>query len=65
MLFIPFTLINLIIGFFLFRLFDIWKPLFIRKLEALPGGWGVMLDDVLAGVYANVVLQVIVYLALF
>ncbi len=38
--------------FFLFRVFDVSKPLGIRRLECLPGGWGVMLDDVLAGVYA-------------
>ncbi|MCS7035553.1 MAG: phosphatidylglycerophosphatase A [Saprospiraceae bacterium] len=35
-----------------FRLFDIFKPLGIRSLERLPGGWGVMLDDILAGIYA-------------
>ncbi len=45
-------------GFLLFRLFDIWKPFPIRRLERrLPGGWGVMLDDVLAGVYAGLVLH--------
>lgn len=49
------------IGFILFRFFDIAKPLFIRRLEKIKGGWGVMLDDVLAGVYANIVLQIIVY----
>jgi phosphatidylglycerophosphatase A len=38
----------------LFRLFDIWKPWPIRKLEALPGGMGIMLDDVAAGVLALV-----------
>lgn len=48
----------LLAGFLLFRAFDIWKPFGIRRLEALGGGWGVMLDDVLAGVYANLVLQV-------
>ncbi len=41
--------------FFLFRLFDVLKPLGIRWLERLPGGWGVMLDDVLAGVYASLI----------
>ncbi len=44
-------------AFALFRFFDILKPLGIRKAEALPGGWGVMLDDVLAGVYTLIVLQ--------
>lgn len=60
-LFIPQTLPLLITGFILFRFFDIVKPLYIRRMEAFKGGWGVMLDDVLAGIYANIVLQVIVY----
>lgn len=60
LLFIPLTNTNLLIGLFLFRFFDILKPLGIRKLEKLPAGTGVMMDDVLAGVYANVVLQVII-----
>lgn len=45
-------------AFFLFRFFDIFKPLGIRRLEKIGGGWGVMLDDVLAGVYSNLLLQV-------
>jgi phosphatidylglycerophosphatase A len=40
----------------LFRLFDIWKPPPVRQLEALPGGWGINLDDVMAGVFAALVL---------
>jgi len=40
----------------LFRLFDIWKPPPVRQLEALPGGWGINLDDVMAGVCAALVL---------
>lgn len=39
--------------FLLFRIFDIWKPLGIHQLQALPGGFGVMVDDLLAGVYAS------------
>jgi len=49
-------------GFFLFRLFDIAKPWPIHKLEKLPEGWGVLTDDLLAGVYAAIVLQIIVRL---
>jgi phosphatidylglycerophosphatase A len=60
-LFIPQSLSLLVAGFILFRFFDIVKPLYIRRMEAFKGGWGVMLDDVLAGVYANIVLQVIVF----
>ncbi len=49
-------------GFLLFRLFDIVKPWPIRKLEKLPEGWGVLADDLLAGVYAAIVLQIIIRL---
>jgi phosphatidylglycerophosphatase A len=59
LLFIPLTNTNLLIGLILFRFFDIVKPLGIRKMEKLPAGTGVMMDDVLAGVYANIVLQII------
>lgn len=52
-------------AFILFRFFDIVKPLFIRKLEQLPAGWGVMADDVLAGVYTNVLLQGVLQARLF
>ena len=48
----------LIAGFLLFRLFDIWKPFPVRNLEKLPGGWGIMADDWLAGVYAAILLKV-------
>jgi len=47
-----------ILGFLLFRLFDIAKPWPIRKLEKLPTGWGILADDLLAGVYAGIVLVV-------
>jgi phosphatidylglycerophosphatase A len=59
MWFVPFSIQNLALAFILFRVFDIWKPLFIRKMERLKGGWGIMLDDVLAGVFANLILQLI------
>ena len=58
LLFIPVTIYYVVAALILFRFFDIVKPLYIRKMEALPGGLGVMMDDVLAGVYANIVLQV-------
>ncbi len=60
-LWIPVETHWLILGFILFRFFDIAKPLGIRRLENIKGGWGVMLDDVGAGIYANIVLQIIVY----
>jgi phosphatidylglycerophosphatase A len=58
-LFVPFGALNLILGTIAFRVFDIWKPYPIRKLESLKNGVGVMADDLLAGVYANVALQII------
>ena len=42
----------LLVGFILFRLFDIWKPWPARQAEKLPGGWGIMADDWVAGIYA-------------
>jgi len=48
-----------LIGLILFRAFDIWKPPPIRRIEYLPEGWGIMLDDVAAGVYALICLQLI------
>src|SRR5690606_33558015 len=60
LLFIPFSITYIIIGFLLFRFFDIVKPLYIRRLERLKGGWGVMADDVLAGIYSNIIIQVVV-----
>ena len=62
-LFVPLDWKWLLTGFILFRFFDIAKPLYIRRMEAFKGGWGVMLDDVLAGVYANIVLQIIYHFA--
>ena len=62
-MFVPLEWKWMLIGFILFRFFDIVKPLYIRRMEALKGGWGVMFDDVLAGIYANIVLQVIILIA--
>jgi phosphatidylglycerophosphatase A len=49
-------------AFLLFRLFDIWKPPPVRNLEALAGGWGIVADDAMAGVYAAAVLWLSGYL---
>jgi phosphatidylglycerophosphatase A len=51
---IPFSLSTLVLGFFLFRFFDIIKPFPIYKLEEIDGGTGITLDDVAAGVLANI-----------
>ena len=44
-------------GFVLFRVLDVFKPWPARQLESLPGGWGIMSDDVMAGIYANLLLH--------
>ena len=60
-LFIPFTNSWVLIGtgFLLFRLFDIWKPYPISELQDLPGGVGVVADDIVAGIYAGIFLTVV------
>lgn len=58
LLFIPKTTFFLITAFVLFRIFDIAKPYPARKMEKLHGGWGIVLDDVVAGIYANIVIQI-------
>ena len=62
---IPFNLLNFIVAFLLFRIFDIAKPLFIKKVESVSSGWGVMLDDLLAGIYSNVILHWLIKSHLF
>ena len=49
-------------GFFLFRVFDILKPFPVRNAEKIPGGFGIMLDDIAAGLYALGVLHLYLYL---
>lgn len=60
--FIPLTWSGVLAGFLLFRLFDIVKPPPARQLERLPGGVGIMLDDVMAGIYANIALRLLIWL---
>ncbi len=48
----------LLLGFILFRAFDIWKPFPARQAESLPGGWGIMADDWMAGIYAAMALWI-------
>ncbi|MFZ5998160.1 MAG: phosphatidylglycerophosphatase A [Nitrospirota bacterium] len=60
MLYLPVTVGYLVAAFVLFRIFDILKPPPIRNIErAVRGGLGVMLDDVVAGIFTNVILQVV------
>lgn len=51
-------------GFILFRFFDIKKPLGVDDLQKLPGGWGILVDDLLAGLYAFIILKTLVFLLL-
>ena len=60
--FIPVGLSGAIVGFFLFRIFDIIKPFPAGRLEALHGGFGVMADDAMAAVYANLSLRGLLWL---
>ena len=48
---LPHNIVLYVIAFLLFRLFDILKPSFIYQVQDLPGGWGIMLDDVIAGIF--------------
>lgn len=53
------TLAGVAAAFILFRIFDVWKPFPIDRLQSLPGGWGIVADDVLAGLYARIVLVLV------
>lgn len=53
----PFTWQAGLLGFVLFRVCDVIKPWPANRLEHVPGGWGIMLDDIMAGVYAALMLQ--------
>lgn len=55
----PATTAGAIAAVVLFRLFDMWKPFPARQAERLPGGWGIVLDDVVAGVQAGAVTQLL------
>jgi len=52
-------------AFLLFRLLDMWKPAPARQLESLPGGWGIVADDVMAGLYGALAIFVLDHLHLF
>ncbi len=59
---VPKTLPAYALGFILFRLFDIAKPEPAHLLERIPNGWGIMLDDVVAGFYSNIALRVLLWM---
>ena len=61
---VPVGFTGAVVGFFAFRLFDIVKPFPARQAERLPGGWGVMIDDLVAGVYAQGLLRLVLWLGI-
>lgn len=61
LLFIPKKIWWIILAFFIWRAFDIIKPFPVRKLESVKNGWGVLLDDILAGIYSFMVVHLIIF----
>jgi phosphatidylglycerophosphatase A len=59
---VPLSPLNVFVAFFLFRLFDVLKPQPARRAERLPGGLGIMADDLIAGVYARIAMAVFLWL---
>jgi len=57
MFLVPFSFRFLLLGFILFRVIDITKPFKIGKIEKVSGGWGIMGDDIAAGILANLIIQ--------
>lgn len=63
-LFLPKSLLTALLGFVFFRIFDIFKPEPVNMLQKLPGGWGVMVDDLMAGIYANIIVRILLKIIL-
>jgi phosphatidylglycerophosphatase A len=63
--FIQVTLLNIFLAFIIFRILDILKPYPAGEFDKRSGGWNIMLDDVIAGLYTNVILQVAFRITLF
>lgn len=61
-LFLPKSFVLGLIALILFRFFDIFKPPPVYQVQYLKGGWGIVIDDVIAGIYANLCLQIIYFL---
>jgi phosphatidylglycerophosphatase A len=57
LLFLPLTPLTAAVGFVAFRVMDVFKPYPARQLENLHGGWGIMADDLMAGIYANLLVR--------
>jgi phosphatidylglycerophosphatase A len=63
--FLPHTLKVYAAAFVLFRVYDVRKPFFVHKVQEWPGGWGVVADDVLAGIFANISVRLLMLLPFF
>jgi len=61
LLFLPFGWRTALVGFLAYRVMDVVKPWPARQMEDLPGGWGIMADDLMAGVYANLLVRVALF----
>ncbi len=61
-LFLPKISLVVILAFFIFRFLDIVKPFPAYRLQRLPGGWGVMVDDLVVGIYTNLLLRGVIFL---
>jgi len=57
--FLPYNVLYIAAGFIMFRILDVLKPPPVRRLESLPKGWGIMLDDLSIAVFINIVLQIL------
>lgn len=61
---VPLVWKTFLAGFILFRVFDMWKPFPVRRLERLPEGTGIVVDDLAAGVYALAVMHLLLHFGL-
>jgi phosphatidylglycerophosphatase A len=60
---LPVSVTGAVAGFFLFRALDVVKPFPAAQSERLPGGWGIMVDDVIAGLYAHLALRLLAWIS--
>ena len=63
-LFVPMTVLTIVVGFIIYRIIDIIKIPPMGPLEKIEGGWGIMLDDLVGGIYTNIILQVLILVGL-
>ena len=57
-LFLPINIYTLIASFFIFRILDILKPFPAYESQSLPGGWGIVIDDIIVGIYTNLIIRI-------